>query len=86
MNEPEEDGHVKLRRLEDVISALEEVPDAAIPPIRVLFRLSELGIKDPSSLSVTVLRKRVQAIKRLYTERVEDERRAMPVRAARRGR
>jgi hypothetical protein len=77
VSNPEEAGPNRLRRLEDVISALEDVPEGAMPPIRVLFRLSELGVKDPASLTVDVLRKRVQAIKRLYIDRVDDERRAL---------
>lgn len=78
MSEGEEDAPGRLRRLDDVLKALEDVPAGEMPPIRLLFRLSELGVKDPSSQSVEVLRRRVLAIKRLYTEGVDDNPRPVP--------
>lgn len=78
VSEGEEDAPGRLRRLDDVLKALEDVPAGEMPPIRLLFRLSELGVKDPSSQSVEVLRRRVLAIKRLYTEGVDDNPRTVP--------
>lgn len=84
MSDGEEEGG-KLRRLDDVIDALDEIPAGAMPPLRLLFRLSELGVKDPSTQSVEVLRRRVLAIKRLYTERVDEERREATAKSGKRG-
>lgn len=84
MSSGEEEGG-KLRRLDDVIGALDEIPAGAMPPLRLLFRLSELGVKDPSTQSVEVLRRRVLAIKRLYTERVDEERREAAGKSGKRG-
>jgi hypothetical protein len=73
--ESEEDRRSRLRRLQDLLTALEGVRDDEIPPLPVLFRLSELGVKDPASQKPPVLRRRVLAIHRLYQERLPEERR-----------
>jgi hypothetical protein len=64
-----------LRRLQDLMSALDTLGDNEMPPLPVLFRLSELGVKDPAGQKVPVLRRRVLAIHRLYQDRVTEERR-----------
>jgi hypothetical protein len=73
--ESEEDRRSRLRRLQDLMTALEGLRDDEIPPLPVLFRLSELGVKDPASQKPPVLRRRVLAIHRLYQERLPEERR-----------
>src|ERR1700730_17854256 len=73
--ESEEDRRSRLRRLQDLVTALEGLRDDEIPPLPVLFRLSELGVKDPASQRPPVLRRRVLAIHRLYQERLPEERR-----------
>jgi hypothetical protein len=73
--ESEEDRRSRLRRLQDLMTALEGLRDDEIPPLPVLFRLSELGVKDPASQRPPVLRRRVLAIHRLYQERLPEERR-----------
>jgi hypothetical protein len=73
--ESEEDRRSRLRRLQDLLTALDGLRDDEIPPLPVLFRLSELGVKDPASQKPPVLRRRVLAIHRLYQERLPEERR-----------
>jgi hypothetical protein len=73
--ETEAERRSRLRRLQDVMTALEGLRDDEIPPLPVLFRLSELGVKDPASQKPPVLRRRVLAIHRLYEERLPEERR-----------
>jgi hypothetical protein len=73
--ESEEDRRSRLRRLQDLMTALEGLRDDEIPPLPVLFRLSELGVKDPASQRPPVLRRRVLAIHRLYQQRLPEERR-----------
>jgi len=48
-----------------------------MPPLPILFRLSELGVKDPAAQKVPVLRRRVLAIYRLYQERLPENRRTV---------
>lgn len=71
----EDDRRSRLRRLQDVMTALDQLNDDEIPPLPVLFRLSELGVKDPAGQKVPVLRRRVLAIHRLYQDRLPEERR-----------
>jgi hypothetical protein len=73
--ESEEDRRSRLRRLQDLMTVLDGLRDDEIPPLPVLFRLSELGVKDPASQKPPVLRRRVLAIHRLYQERLPEERR-----------
>jgi hypothetical protein len=73
--ESEEDRRSRLRRLQDLMTVLDGLRDDEIPPLPVLFRLSELGVKDPASQRPPVLRRRVLAIHRLYQERLPEERR-----------
>ena len=73
--ETEEDRRSRLRRLQDLLTALEGLRDDEIPPLPILFRLSELGVKDPASQRPPVLRRRVLAIHRLYQMRLPEERR-----------
>jgi hypothetical protein len=73
--ETEEDRRSRLRRLQDLLTALEGLGDDEIPPLPILFRLSELGVKDPASQRPPVLRRRVLAIHRLYQMRLPEERR-----------
>src|SRR3984893_5719497 len=73
--ESEEDRRSRLRRLQDLMTALEGLRDDEIPPLPILFRLSELGVKDPASQKPPVLSRRVLAIHRLYQERLPEERR-----------
>jgi len=73
----EEERRSRLRRLEDLMAALDALRDDEMPPLPVLFRLSELGVKDPAGQKVPVLRRRVMAIHRLYHERLPENRRAV---------
>jgi hypothetical protein len=73
--ESEEERRSRLRRLQDLMTVLDGLRDDEIPPLPVLFRLSELGVKDPASQRPPVLRRRVLAIHRLYQERLPEERR-----------
>jgi len=73
--ESEEDRRSRLRRLQDLMTALDGIRDDEITPLPILFRLSELGVKDPASQKPPVLRRRVLAIHRLYQERLPAERR-----------
>lgn len=73
--ESEEDRRSRLRRLQDLILALDSLRDDEMPPLPILFRLSELGVKDPAGQKVPVLRRRVIAIHLLYQERLPEERR-----------
>ena len=73
--ESEEDRRSRLRRLQDLITALDSLRDDEMPPLPILFRLSELGVKDPAGQRVPVLRRRVIAIHKLYQERLPEERR-----------
>ena len=66
---------MRHRRLEDLILALDALQDNEMPPLPVLFRLSELGVKDPAGQKVPVLRRRVLAIHKLYEDRLPEERR-----------
>jgi hypothetical protein len=75
--ETEEDRRSRLRRLQDLILALDELRDDEMPPLPILFRLSELGVKDPAGQKVPVLRRRVLAIHRLYQERLPENRRTV---------
>jgi len=75
MQETEQERRSRLRRLQDVMLALDELDDNEIPPLPVLFRLSELGVKDPAGQKVPVLRRRVLAIHRLYQDRLPENRR-----------
>ena len=75
MEEKDEDRRSRLRRLQDLMTALDALDDQEIPPLPVLFRLSELGVKDPAGQQVPVLRRRVLAIHRLYQERLPEDRR-----------
>src|SRR5438309_7201568 len=74
--ETEDERRSRLRRLEDLMTALEGLRDDEMPPLPILFRLSELGVKDPAGQKVPVLRRRVMAIHRLYHERPPENRRA----------
>src|SRR5438067_10916968 len=73
--ETEEERRSRLRRLQDLMTALDSLRDDEMPPLPVLFRLSELGVKDPAGQRVPVLRRRVLAIHRLYQDRLTEERR-----------
>ena len=73
--ETEEERRSRLRRLQDLMTALDSLRDDEMPPLPVLFRLSELGVKDPAGQKVPVLRRRVLAIHRLYQERLPENRR-----------
>jgi hypothetical protein len=73
--ETEEERRSRLRRLQDLITALDSLQDDEMPPLPILFRLSELGVKDPAGQKVPVLRRRVLAIHRLYQERLPENRR-----------
>ncbi len=66
---------VRLRRLEDVMAALDQLAEDEMPPLPVLFRLSELGVKDPAGQSVTALKRRIMAIHLMYQGRFPVERR-----------
>jgi len=73
--ETEEERRSRLRRLQDLMTALDSLRDDEMPPLPILFRLSELGVKDPAGQKVPVLRRRVLAIHRLYQERLPEDRR-----------
>lgn len=73
--ETEDERRSRLRRIQDLMIALDELRDDEMPPLQILFRLSELGVKDPAGQKVPVLRRRVAAIYRLYQDRLTDERR-----------
>jgi len=73
--ETEEERRSRLRRLQDLMTALDGLRDDAMPPLPILFRLSELGVKDPAGQKVPVLRRRVLAIHRLYQDRLPEDRR-----------
>jgi hypothetical protein len=75
--ETEEERRSRLRRLRDLMLALDELKDDEMPPLPILFRLSELGVKDPAGQKVPVLRRRVLAIHRLYQERLPENRRTV---------
>ena len=77
IEETEEERRSRLRRLQDLMTALDSLPDDAMPPLPILFRLSELGVKDPAGQKVPVLRRRVLAIHRLYQERLPENRRTL---------
>jgi hypothetical protein len=66
---------IRLRRLEDVMAALDQLADDEMPPLPVLFRLSELGIKDPAGQPLPVLKRRIMAIHLMYQDRFPVERR-----------
>ena len=66
---------VRLRRLEDVMAALDELAEDEMPPLPVLFRLSELGVKDPAGQPVPILKRRIMAIHLMYQGRFPVERR-----------
>ena len=73
--ETEDERRSRLRRLQDLMVALDDLHDDEMPPLPILFRLSELGVKDPAGQKVPVLWRRVAAIYRLYQDRLTDERR-----------
>jgi hypothetical protein len=75
--ETEEERRSRLRRLQDLMTALDSLRDDEMPPLPILFRLSELGVKDPAGQKVPVLRRRVLAIHRLYQERLPENRRTV---------
>jgi hypothetical protein len=75
--ESEEDRRSRLRRLQDLMTGLDSLRDDEMPPLPILFRLSELGVKDPAGQKVPVLRRRVLAILRLYQERLPENRRTV---------
>ena len=75
MGDQEQERREHLRRLQDLMAVLDTLGDNEMPPLPVLFRLSELGVKDPAGQRVPVLRRRVLAIHRLYQDRLTEERR-----------
>ena len=77
METEEDDRRSRLRRLQDLMTALDGLGDDEMPPLPILFRLSELGVKDPAAQKVPVLRRRVLAIYRLYQERLPENRRSV---------
>jgi hypothetical protein len=64
----------RLRRVQDVRRALEGLKDHELPPLPLLSRLVELGIKDAAMERVSVLRRRLDAIEALYEGRFIDRR------------
>jgi hypothetical protein len=64
----------RVRRVQDVRRALEGLKDHELPPLPLLSRLLELGIKDAAMERVSVLRRRLDAIEALYAGRFVDRR------------
>ena len=77
MEMEDDDRRSRLRRLQDLMTALDGLRDDEMPPLPILFRLSELGVKDPAAQKVPVLRRRVLAIYKLYQERLPENRRTV---------
>jgi hypothetical protein len=80
----ERDRRERIRRLADVKRGLANLKDDELPPLPLLFRLSELGIRNAALERVSVLRRRVEALERLYDGR-NPERRQGPRRDEDRG-
>ena len=69
------DRRSRPRRLADIRRVLAELADDSMPPLSLLFRLSELGIRNPAGIAVPELRRRVDALNGLYEGRAAVERR-----------